>query len=222
MAASRTGTQSAVAGQPASGSTSVTVPADCNLVVAFWLHYHTGAGTTLSTCTLNSVSFTTRSESGDSFGGSSEHPGVGVATLSNPSTGTQTFAWAWSSGTACAFGGRIYLVYCKDAYTTDPVDDADNVSETSTNNVEITLTTVSTDLVLAFCGVYSSTPVLSGTVFVDNGVYSSVTHDMSEVTAGASSTTITMTGESYTGMAAIALKAIPSAGSILLPMINYS
>jgi len=221
MAASRTGTQSAVAGQAASGSTSVTVPSDCNLVVAFWLHYHTGAGTTLSTSTLNSVSFTTQSESGDSFPASQEHPGIGVATLANPATGSQTYAWAWSSGTACAFGGRIYLVYCKDAYTTDPVDDADNVSETSTNNAEITLTTVSTDFVLAFCGVYSSTPALDGTVFVDNGVYSSVTHDMSEVTAGASSTTIGMTGESYTGMAAIALKAIP-ASSILLPIINYS
>lgn len=205
---SRTGTASQVNASAGNGSTTVTVPADCNLIVAFWAHWDGNSGTTLSSLTLNGVGFTIHNQLAE--GAVTNENGVGVATIVSPATGSQTFAWTWSAGTARTEGGGIILVYVTGANTSDPVRSTDVNSTIAGNDCSVTFTTVSTDLVLAMAERYypgfSDPSVLDGTVFINDWILNANYYDASQVTAGASSTTINMTNENYSCMAAIALK----------------
>lgn len=203
---SRTGTASQVDGSAASGSTSVTVPADCNLVVAFWAHWDGNAGSTLSTLTLNGVSILTDSTQ-LAEGATTDEPGIGVGILANPSTGSQTLAWAWSAGGARAEGGEIVLVYVKDANLSDIYRARGLDAQTFHNNCSVTLATETTDLLLAFAESFDpSTPALDPTEFITNQLLNLHRYCASQVTPSATSTTVNMTGEEYSSMAAISLK----------------
>ena len=202
---SRTGTPSQANASAGNGSTSVTVPADANCVVAFWSHWDDNAGSTISSLTINSVAFSIASQIAE--GTPANAPGVGVARLINPATGSQTFAWTWSGGAARTQGGKIVLVYVKDANTSDPVRAAATDTDINANNVTVNLATETTDLLLAMAmSADLVNPVLDGTVFINDAVLNNQTTDVSEVTPSASSTTITMTGEQFSCMAAISLK----------------
>lgn len=207
MAAVRTGTASQVDASAASGSTSVTVPADCTCVVAFWCHFNALGAATLSTLTLGGNTFTTQSEIPCKSPAASS-TGVGVATLTNlPGTGTQTLAWAWSDNDARDEGGGLFLPYVKGVDTTSLVHDADTGNSTGSNPLSLTIDTGLTDLVLAACESFTGTnPGLDGTVFINNVTINSEVYDVSEVTPGAATTTINMTGESDSAMAAISLR----------------
>src|SRR5688500_11017318 len=135
--ASRTGTASEINASAGDGSTSVTVPADANCVVAFWSHWDGNAGTTLSGLTLNGAAFTIQSQLAE--GATTNCHGGGVATLVNPATGSQTAAWTWSAGGARTEGGKITLVWVTDANPTDTVRDVGTNHNTSTNNVAVTI-----------------------------------------------------------------------------------
>lgn len=206
---SRTGTPSQVTASAASGSTSVTVPADCTCVVAFWCDFNVLGTSTLSTLTLGGNSFTTRSEI-PTKSPTSTSTGVGIATLTNlPGTGTQTVAWAWSDSDARDEGGGLFLVYVKDVDTASLVHDADTANATGSNTVAVTIDTGLTDLVIAGCESFTGTnPGLDGTVFINNVTINSEVYDLSEVTPGTPTTTINMTGESDSAMAAISLRAL--------------
>lgn len=207
MPAVRTGTPSQVDASGGNGSTSVTVPADATAVVAFWAHWDGNANSTLSSLTLNGVSFAIQSQLAE--GHVSDHSGCGVATLVNPATGSQTFAWTWSAGGARSEGGWIVLVYIKGCDTTSLVRSSGLNTNTDGTDVSVTITTQSTDLVLAAAQKYNTggaNPILDGTVFIDNASVNSHLYDVSTVTAGASSTTVAMTGEYFSSIAAIAIR----------------
>lgn len=206
---SRTGTASQINGSGGSSSTSVTVPSDCNLVVAFWAHWDGNGGSTLSSLTLNGVGFTVQSQRAE--GSPADANGVGVATLVNPATGSQTFAWTWSAGGARSEGGEIVLVYIKDANTGDPYRAAGNDYcrlQVVDGAPSVSISSNTTDLVLGFAECYTGTnPALSGsTPFIDNAAVNSHIYDVGQITAGASSTTVTMNAVDYSCVAGISLK----------------
>src|SRR5688572_21115966 len=147
-AIARTGTAAQLDAGGGDGSTTATVPADCNVVVAFWQHYQDSPGTQdLATLTLNGVGFTIRAQ--DPSDQLTPVHGIGVATLVSPATGSQTVAWTWNNNAARTEGGNIVLVWVKDGNTVDPFRDADSTNNTDTNNVELTIDSADTDLVLA-------------------------------------------------------------------------
>jgi hypothetical protein len=215
---SRTGTASQVDASGGNGSTSVTVPADATAVVAFWAHWDNDGGSTLSALTLGGAGFSIRAQVSEDGG----IVGTGVATLESPSTGSQTCAWTWSAGGARAEGGWIVLVYVKDANIGDVYRAADVDQQAATNNVEVTIASALTDLVLAAAQSFNAdTPAISGTVFINNAALNSELYDLSEVTAGASTTTVTMTGENYSSMAVISLKESAAAGGLDIPIAYH-
>src|SRR5690606_6749430 len=226
---SRTGTASLVDASGGNGSTSVDVPANCNAVVAFWSHWNFNSGSTLSGLTLDGDSFLPAAAE-LAEGATPDESGVGVAVLVNPSTGTQTLAWTWSDNDVRAEGGEIILVYIQDANTADPVRDAAVDSATSSTDVSVTIDTESDDLVLGFAGMFNfqgsepGTPDISLTEFIDNAVINSHMFDVGEDVAPSSpSTTVDMTGEHYSWIAAISLKAAaPPGGQDLIRVVDES
>lgn len=202
---SRIGTAAQIDGSAGDGSTSVTVPADATGAVAFWAHWDGNTASTLSSLTLNGVSFTIQSQLPE--GATTDEAGVGAATLPNPATGAQTVAWTWSAGGARTEGGEIVLVWVKDVNTGNLVRSAATDAGTSTGNVEVTLSTEVSDLLLAFAMSFSPTaPVLIGSAVINDATLNSHIYDLSEVTPNAATTTVTMTNESFSVMAAIALR----------------
>jgi len=214
--AARTGTASQVNASAGSGSTSVTVPADCTAAVAFWSHFNTLGASTLSTLTLGGNAFTTRSEIACKTP-ASDTTGTGVATLTAlPGTGTQTLAWGWSDSDARDEGGGLFLVYVKDVDTSDIYRDAKTLNQAGTSTISFSLTTITTDLVLGMGQSFSGTnPNLTATVFIDNASFNSELYDVSEITAGASSTTVQITSGDYPTIAGISLKTAPVAPDAL-------
>lgn len=221
MAGTRTGTAAQIDMSAGDGSTTVTVPADATAVVAFWSHWDGNAGSTLSSLTLNGAGFTIQSQIAEGI--SADDPGVGVATLVNPSTGSQTVAWTWSAGGARAEGGELVLVWVKGVNTSDLVRAAGTDSGTASDNVAVTIASETTDLLLAFAQSFSTgTPVLDGTLFINDAALNSQDYDASEVTPSATSTTVNMTGESYSSMAAITLKeAAAGGGGATVTWVGY-
>lgn len=199
--AARTGTASDISIAGGDGSTSVTVPAGATAVVAFWGHWDGGAGSTLATLTLNGVGFTFEPGQVTETGTTT---GTGCATLVSPATGTQTVAWTFSGGGARSDGGRLFLVYVNAVDTGSLVRDS-AIASTDGADLSVIVDSTTTDLVLSFC-VNWAAPALSGTVFINNSTSISLTFDVAEQTAGASTTTTTMTGESYPGMASVSLR----------------
>jgi hypothetical protein len=207
MAVERTGTASQVDASAGNSSTSVTVPADAECAVAFWTHFDDN-GSTLATLTLGGNSFfaTAFDFQLSVIDAATAEPGGGVAFLDDiPGTGTQTLAWTWSNGGARAEGGGIWIVWVKGQDATTPVRDLDADQGQSTTNVEATVDSQTTDLVLAMAQSTGVTPGVNGTKFVSDVSINSESYDLSEITAGASSTVATMTGENYSVIAAISL-----------------
>lgn len=191
----------------ASGSTSVTVPADCTAAIAFWAHFNALGTSTLSTKTLGGNAFTTESEIATKSP-TATSVGVGVASLTNlPGTGSQTFAWAWSDSDARDEGGGIFIVWVKDVDTTSLVHHAQTGNSGGSTNLSVTVNTDTTDLLLAFCESFTGTnPGLDATVFLNDVAINSEVYDLSQITPGSPTTAVNMTGESDSAMAAISLK----------------
>jgi hypothetical protein len=212
---SRTGTAVQIdASGAGSGSGSHTIPADCNLVVAHWAHFDSNGGTTLATLTLNGVSFLPAKAEIEE-GSITDASGHGVAILVNPATGSQTVAWAWSGGGARTEGGWIVLVFYKDANTGDPFRAADVDVQVSTNNCSVTISSDPTDIISAACQSFNANPSLDGSVFINDVTLNSERYDVSDVTpSGGASTTVNMTGEAYSSMSAISLKASADTGIV--------
>jgi hypothetical protein len=209
--AQRTGTASQVNASGGDGSTSVTVPSDATAVVALWAHYDSNGGTTLSSLTLNGVGFTIQEQIAE--GATTDETGTGVATLNNPATGSQTFAWTWSGGGARAEGGWIVLVYVKDVDLASLVRDTATDAQLGSNDCSVQLTNIeTTDLLLAAAQSFTGTnPALDGTVFINDAGLNSENYDVSEATGQSGTVTVNMTGENYSSMVAIALRNITAA-----------
>lgn len=210
----RTGTASEVDASAGNGSTSVTVPSDATAVIAFADHWDDNGSSTLSGLTLNSVSFIERSQVAEV----SDQNGVYVGTLVNPSTGTQTLAWTWSAGGARTEGGKIVLIYVKGVDTADLVRASAVDTATNTDNVTVTVSSSTTDLVLAFAESFTPTnPAIDGTVFINNSALNSHIYDVSEIAGATTSVTVNMTNESFSSMAAISIKEVAGGGGGTTP-----
>lgn len=212
----RTGTASQVDASAASGSVSVTVPADATGAVAFWSHFDgVVGGSTLSTLTLGGKSFTTQAEQGENA--VSGESGVGVAVVTGlPGTGSQTLAWAWSAGGARSEGGGLFIVWIKDVDQSTPVRNATvNAQIGGPSAISTAVTSDPADLVLAMCQSFTGTnPTVDGTVFINNVAVNSEVYDVSQPTTGAgASTTVNGNGD-YATIAAVSLitGAAPPAG----------
>lgn len=208
---SRTGTASQVDGSAGSGSGSVTVPVDATMVVALWSCYDAPA-ISMSSLTLGGNAFAIQAQIANVTTVGSEKSGVGVAILEDlPGTGTQTFAWNWSAAGALDEGGGIFLVWVKDHNRGDAVRGTATNAGTGSTNVLNIPTTDPGDLLLALAMSFNfggSNPALDGSVFVNNVIIGGDSYDVSEVTPGSgSTTTINMTGEDYSAMVSISLKA---------------
>jgi len=218
MPAERTGTASQVNIAASSGSTSVTVPADAEMVVATVGWYN--GGSDLGTLTLNSVQFTVQQEVD---AGATTH-GLQLATLLAPATGSQTLAWAWDLGDAPGEGGALVLTYVKNIHPTTPIRDSGSAVGEDVNNVEVTIDSEATDLIIAH--VHNPTggasPVLAGTVYVDDWQINNAWADTSQITATSPSTTVTMTGEYYSAMSAVSIVAAEIGGDITPRVIRRS
>jgi hypothetical protein len=181
------------------------VPADCTVIVAFWAHFDGNNNTTLSGLTLNGASFTTQAELAE--GATTDESGVGVAVLANPATGSQTLAWTWSAGGARSEGGEIVLVYVTGADTVSPAHNAAVDARIGSTAPSVTVDSTTTDLVLGFVQSFSgSPPLLTGTVFINNGTVNSEVYDVAQEVAGAASTTFNVTNVDYASMAAISIR----------------
>lgn len=200
-----TGSVSIVNGSAAtSGSTAITVPADATAVVLFYNFWESGGDAGAQSFSIDGDPFVL----GDFTTTAGEAPAAGVYTLVNPSTGSQNLAWNWTAGNARTGGGGIYLVYVKGVDTADLVRDADTAGALTTGSVSLTLDSTSTDLVLAMGASYNANPEITSAAssLADNSTINSHRTDVDVMTAGASTTSVVVTGLAYSGSAAISLK----------------
>lgn len=209
MAASRTGTPVTVNASANSGSTSVTVPADCTGIAVFFNAWISGA-VTLTSMTLNGASITID----QNLPSSGDAACVGVGHIVNPATGSQTFAWDWSGTGAIGESGVFHLVFLKDVNTSDPISDHDALTSATAaaTTHSLTLTTAATDFCLGAIFAYLNGPTgdptsSDQTVFIDSYLFNNYSSDVfQENTTDSPSTVMNATGE-YASLAAISWKA---------------
>ena len=197
----RTGTASEVNAESPASSTSVTVPSDATMVVAFWAFWDSDGGG-IDTLSLGGSPLTVLTEI--SVVGSAA--ATGVATLVAPPTGSQTFAWDWDGTDFRDEGGKMILVWIKDHNTTTPARDVDCNATAGGSTINVTIDTQTTDLVIAMGQTYNADPTTTGTAFISNAIQNSERYDATEVTALAGTTTITCNGD-FPSVAAISLPA---------------
>jgi hypothetical protein len=224
MAASRTGSASQVDASAASGSTSVTVPADATAAVAFWSHFNNLGVSFLDTLELAGLPFLTRSEIATKQP-AADNTGVGVATLASlPSPGSQTLAWAWSDLDARDEGGGLFVVWVNGVDLADLVRDADTATQSGGSSLNFSIDSSPTDLILALAQSFfsDSDPTGPATVFLNNAHVNQEGYDLSDVTPdGGATTAIACGAGSYPTLAAISLKAA-AAGAPASPTYHRS
>lgn len=208
----RVGTASEVNGQAGNGSTSVTVPAGTTAAVAMWVFYRGISGEQVTSLSLGGSGMTVQAQ--EATPGDLSTYCVGVATLVNPPTGTQTFAWNYTTNDGREEGGKFIITYVNGIDTTNLVRAAGTDSNINATNTFVTLSTETTDLLLAACcSATTSTPVLDGANYIDDSVLQLLRYDACEVTPIATSTTVNMTGEDFSSMVAISLFNFVGSGS---------
>lgn len=159
----------AVASSATAGSTTITVPADCTGIIVTWGAYYTGT-ISISTMTIDGSGLTIDNQSSVT---SSAYE-TGAASIVDPSTGSVTFAWAWTGATHPLDEGAVYNIhYLKGIDTADFVQDIDETGGGTAGpvSVGVTLTTTATDMIVGHVKSYISNPVgaLNGqTVSIDN------------------------------------------------------
>src|SRR3990167_2238874 len=203
---SRTGTPAELDASAGNGNVNVSVPADCNLVVAMGSHWDGNGGSTLLGLTLNGVPFTFRSQLAE--GATTGEPGGFVATLVSPATGTQNVAWTWSAGGARTEGGEIFLIWYKAGNISDPVRAAGTDAATGSTAPSVGLAdTATTDTVVGHAQRLSGNSVITGvTVFIDNSTLNSEGSDVGDTTGVSGLVTVGNSNPNYSTVAAISLK----------------
>lgn len=201
---------SVVDGSAGDGNISVTVPVGATSAVAIWSHWDNNAQSFLSLLSLAGSPFQFRAQLLE--GTTIDESGVGVAWLPTlPVAGSQLCAWTWSAGGARENGGEIVIYWCSGIDTDDPIRDVDIVATIGSGSVSLTVDSSLQDLILAFAQRYLSGSVgLDGTGLVVNAVLNKHVYSATKVFPQEGSTTVNMSGESWTSMAVISLKA-PSA-----------
>lgn len=202
----------------ASGSTAITVPEDATAAIIFENFWDIDGAAATPSFSIDSDSFTVADLTAATVPGA---PRSSVWTLVNPSTGSQSLAWNQGLGFAPPdSGGGIYIVYVKGVDTGDLVRDADSAGNTSGGSVSLTIDSNDTDLVLAMGASFNANPEITSaaTSLVNDSTINSHRTDIDAMTAGASTTSIVVTGLAYSASAGISLKNDAGGGSSVAPL----
>ena len=201
----RTGAAVNVDGSGAdSGNENVLVPSDCTAVVVLYCHFTGGADLGAPVFQLDSTAFDVDVhliEENDQYS-------VGAQTLPNPTVGASVnFDWNWAgSAGARTESGQIFVVFVKEVDTGDLVRDAQADHNDFGNAANITLTSITSDLVIGMGVGFGVDPVTDGTQFFDNIALNSANIDGVEVTAGDPSTLIDLGVYTYPAVTGVSLK----------------
>jgi len=137
------------------GSATITIPSDCTAVYVSWTYFNATNDVGLASATLNSANpdpnpgFEIDTSAVDDF------TATGMCAWYNPATGARTLAMTFDAATT--EGPTIIATYVKNGNTT-AVRDVDGGQGLGSNTVNVTLTTVSTDLVIKHDQKFGGTP----------------------------------------------------------------
>lgn len=206
MAIERIGTET-VESNSTSVSQSITIPADCTFILLCMNTFHHLSYLEPNSITINGVSLThVITEAPDT-----SHRYTHIYRLSNPSTGSQTFACSWTS---LWNGNSYFFIYLKGVDTDSPIRDSASDIDT---NPDCDITTLSGDLVIGIVGDNSgvnphAAPGGSGqTEIIDGAQYNGLEASVGEELASGASVNFSATAA--TGATLCACSLIPEAGA---------
>lgn len=213
-AITRIGSVTQVNSIPNTGSSSVSVPSDAEMMVVAISGFESGAGYfSGGTVTIAGISMSVVAADGDNtkFMGAMFYKIL-------PTTGTQTLAWNWSGTNPSEAGVVIAYGFYKGMDTVSPLRDSDGAQQAANPHVSKTLTAQSGDLIVAWMFQYApsdSTITWTGATSIYD---SSVSVDGKGSWAEASPTgnqTVSASGSSNQdgGVIAIVLKQAGGGGS---------
>lgn len=198
------------------GAQAITVPADAQLAVVLSgvTTYNTVDSSVLAVTSSFTNAFTTLNPAGNR-----NTVAIGYAVIN--ATGSQTITPVWDD--TIQEGPTFWVVFIKNINPADFLRDIDsNATGAATGNATVTLTTSTTDLVLAIETQDVTIPsTISGFTSIASAVVTGELYDeASRVQTcnapGSSTTTVTGTGSTYDGVAAIAIKyGVPVSGYTL-------
>jgi hypothetical protein len=180
-------------GSGSSGTNGVTVPSDCTLIIIQWSQFDNNADNDMAELSLDGEDFTLVQNVGDGANAA----GYGCGYLIDPSTGSQDVAWEWSGG-AQGNGGGIGVVFVKGQAATSPIRDSDGDTDSGSVGA-LTLTTESTDLIIALCSAYqafTSFNLNGGATLVNDNATGDVGSDLARIGADSSSTSVSGNSDS--------------------------
>ncbi len=191
---------------PTTSGGSVTVPSGAQGVIAFVTHYN--AGSSLNTISLGGASSFTIAQNLSSTGTPNFYTGQALAHATISSTGSQTFSFSFTGG-APTEGPTIGLVFVDGIDTSDWIRATDADQQTGSTNPSSSVTSNTTDLVIASDQKYNTIPdSISG--WTSQGTVTNNSEGARISTAnssGASSTTFTATNSDYSTTALVSIKA---------------
>lgn len=183
-------------------SQNVTIPGDCTAVYVFTAWWTSTHNSSISTLTLNgnaadqTVELPTTNSGGERTGG-------GWRAFYNPATGSRALAITFSA--APEFGPTTIVVFVRNG-DTSAWRDADSANGVADDPAEITLTTVSTDLVLkGEAQLFSSTTLQSGFTSAQTQDNENCSARVSYLTASGTSQFCDVTSPSYPLVAALSI-----------------
>lgn len=124
---------------------SVTIPTGTLAVIMCWCYYNGATGQGLTSATLGGISFTERTET---LTAAADRNAIGIATVVNSGTGSQTFNFTLDAG--ATEGPSIVLVFLDDVNTADFYRDAASAAQQGTAAISATCTSATTDTVVGF------------------------------------------------------------------------
>ena len=122
MAIERTGTYIQIDSWNETGSQSITVPNDAELMLVFIGGYSVAGVNWMEAgeYSLNSVSLSLIAHTSDQ----TDNEQVAAWRLVNPATGSQTFAWDHNTGASLGDGATFIILFYKGVDTTSPIRDS--------------------------------------------------------------------------------------------------
>lgn len=207
------------------GSVNVNVPSGTTYVVALYGYFDTGMSGA-PVLTLGGDTLVNR----EHIDSQSYAQTLGLSDFDNPSVGASvSFTWDYPGSGAPAEGGWVVLNYFSGVDLPNPIRATDVDAAETTNSVSATVTSQSTDTVLAGAAAYQQGPALTDcTLHVDDGgAQGQVQDEQYDVglhnSVGASSTVVDMTNEYFSAIIACSIRegAGEPPGGLDIPIASY-
>lgn len=211
MAVTRTGSVTEIESTANTGSQSVTVPADAEVMMV-GVSGGTSGGTSNyfsgGSCTIGGASLT--------LGRDDDNTGARISQCIfykiTPATGAQTFAWDWAGTAALGVGGHIHIAFYKGIHASTPIGATGGLQDTDSDATTGSLTATNGDAVFCIGSGYGSTGTptdLSWTnaTELDDDTFTSLRGACAEAFP-AGNVTVTVTQSGGTGTKATTISAI--------------